>query len=76
LRRSRIVCQLFWTIYSRQTLSIALARGSQGTSIIGLFGAAAAWTGANEKTLNRIGDKDYEKIYLYPNSHAGVLSGR
>jgi NADPH-dependent 2,4-dienoyl-CoA reductase/sulfur reductase-like enzyme/rhodanese-related sulfurtransferase len=50
-------------------------RGSQGTAIIGLFGAAAAWTGVNEKTLNRIGDKDYEKIYLYPNSHAGYYPG-
>ena len=28
-------------------------RGTQGTSIIGLFGAAAAWTGASEKTLER-----------------------
>jgi NADPH-dependent 2,4-dienoyl-CoA reductase/sulfur reductase-like enzyme/rhodanese-related sulfurtransferase len=50
-------------------------RGSQGTSIIGLFGAAAAWTGASEKTLKRIGDNDYEKIYLYPNSHAGYYPG-
>jgi NADPH-dependent 2,4-dienoyl-CoA reductase/sulfur reductase-like enzyme len=45
-------------------------RGTQGTSIIGLFGATAAWTGVNEKTLIRMGDSDYEKIYLYPNSHA------
>jgi NADPH-dependent 2,4-dienoyl-CoA reductase/sulfur reductase-like enzyme/rhodanese-related sulfurtransferase len=50
-------------------------RGSQGTAIIGLFGAAAAWTGASEKTLKRIGDSDYEKIYLYPNSHAGYYPG-
>jgi NADPH-dependent 2,4-dienoyl-CoA reductase/sulfur reductase-like enzyme/rhodanese-related sulfurtransferase len=50
-------------------------RGTQGTSIIGLFGAAAAWTGASEKTLNRIGDKDFEKVYLYPNSHAGYYPG-
>jgi len=50
-------------------------RGSQGTSVIGLFGATAAWTGASEKTLKRIGDKDYEKIYLYPNSHAGYYPG-
>jgi len=50
-------------------------RGSQGTSIIGLFGGAAAWTGASEKTLERIGDKDFEKIYLYPNSHAGYYPG-
>ena len=50
-------------------------RGTQGTSIIGLFGAAAAWTGVSEKTLNRLGDTDYEKIYLYPNSHAGYYPG-
>jgi NADPH-dependent 2,4-dienoyl-CoA reductase/sulfur reductase-like enzyme/rhodanese-related sulfurtransferase len=50
-------------------------RGTQGTSIIGLFGATAAWTGVSEKTLKRIGDSDYEKIYLYPNSHAGYYPG-
>jgi NADPH-dependent 2,4-dienoyl-CoA reductase/sulfur reductase-like enzyme/rhodanese-related sulfurtransferase len=50
-------------------------RGTQGTSIIGLFGGAAAWTGASEKTLKRIGDTDYEKIYLFPNSHAGYYPG-
>lgn len=46
-------------------------RGTQGTSIIGLFGGAVAWTGVSEKMLKRIGDTDYEKIYLFPNSHAG-----
>ena len=50
-------------------------RGTQGTSVIGLFGAVAAWTGVGEKTLNRLGDADYEKIYLYPNSHAGYYPG-
>ncbi len=50
-------------------------RGTQGTSIIGLFGAAAAWTGVSEKTLVRRADTDYEKIYLYPNSHAGYYPG-
>lgn len=50
-------------------------RGTQGTSIIGLFDGAAAWTGASEKTLKRIGDDDYEKVYLYPNSHAGYYPG-
>jgi NADPH-dependent 2,4-dienoyl-CoA reductase/sulfur reductase-like enzyme/rhodanese-related sulfurtransferase len=50
-------------------------RGTQGTAIIGLFGAAIAWTGVSERTLNRIGDADYEKIYLYPNSHAGYYPG-
>ncbi|MEQ1588123.1 MAG: FAD-dependent oxidoreductase, partial [Cyclobacteriaceae bacterium] len=50
-------------------------RGTQGTSIVGLFGAAVAWTGVSEKTLIRLGDKDYEKIYIYPNSHAGYYPG-
>ena len=50
-------------------------RGTQGTSIIGLFSGAAAWTGASEKTLKRIGDTDFEKIYLFPNSHAGYYPG-
>lgn len=50
-------------------------RGTQGTAIIGLFGAAAAWTGVSEKTLQRLGNTDYEKIYLYPNSHAGYYPG-
>jgi NADPH-dependent 2,4-dienoyl-CoA reductase/sulfur reductase-like enzyme/rhodanese-related sulfurtransferase len=50
-------------------------RGTQGTSIIGLFGASVAWTGVSEKTLKRLGDTDYEKIYLYPNSHAGYYPG-
>jgi rhodanese-related sulfurtransferase len=50
-------------------------RGTQGTAIVGLFGAAVAWTGACEKSLVRNGDQDYEKIYLYPNSHAGYYPG-
>jgi NADPH-dependent 2,4-dienoyl-CoA reductase/sulfur reductase-like enzyme/rhodanese-related sulfurtransferase len=50
-------------------------RGTQGTSIIGLFGGTAAWTGVSEKTLKRIGNMDYEKIYFYPNSHAGYYPG-
>ncbi len=50
-------------------------RGTQGTSIIGLFDGAAAWTGVSEKTLKRLGDTDYEKIYIFPNSHAGYYPG-
>jgi rhodanese-related sulfurtransferase len=50
-------------------------RGTQGTSIIGLFGVAIAWTGVSEKQLNGMNDADYEKIYLYPNSHAGYYPG-
>ena len=50
-------------------------RGTQGTAIVGLFGAVIAWTGVSEKALKRLGDTDYEKIYLYPNSHAGYYPG-
>jgi NADPH-dependent 2,4-dienoyl-CoA reductase/sulfur reductase-like enzyme/rhodanese-related sulfurtransferase len=50
-------------------------RGTQGTSVIGVFGATVATTGANEKQLVRQGQKDYEKIYLFPNSHAGYYPG-
>jgi NADPH-dependent 2,4-dienoyl-CoA reductase/sulfur reductase-like enzyme/rhodanese-related sulfurtransferase len=50
-------------------------RGTQGTAIIGLFGASIAWTGTSEKALKRVGDTDYEKIYLYPNSNAGYYPG-
>jgi NADPH-dependent 2,4-dienoyl-CoA reductase/sulfur reductase-like enzyme/rhodanese-related sulfurtransferase len=50
-------------------------RGTQGTSICKLFGATIAQTGISEKTLKRLGDTDYEKIYLYPNSHAGYYPG-
>lgn len=50
-------------------------RGTQGTSIIGLFGAAIAWTGASEKTLRRIGETDWERVFMYPNSHAAYYPG-
>ena len=50
-------------------------RGTQGTAIIGLFEGTAAWTGVSEKTLKHLGDQDYEKIYLFPNSHAGYYPG-
>jgi NADPH-dependent 2,4-dienoyl-CoA reductase/sulfur reductase-like enzyme/rhodanese-related sulfurtransferase len=50
-------------------------RGTQGTSVIGIFGATVAMTGANEKLLDRLGHKDFEKVYLFPNSHAGYYPG-
>jgi NADPH-dependent 2,4-dienoyl-CoA reductase/sulfur reductase-like enzyme/rhodanese-related sulfurtransferase len=50
-------------------------RGVQGTAVIGLFGSTLAWTGQNEKSLVRRGDADYEKVYLFPNSHAGYYPG-
>ncbi|MBD2208607.1 FAD-dependent oxidoreductase [Nostoc linckia FACHB-104] len=45
-------------------------RGVQGTSVCGLLGLAIASTGANEKTLKRLG-WSYDKVYLYPGHHVG-----
>ena len=50
-------------------------RGTQGTSICQIFEAAIAQTGASEKVLAQLGHTDFEKIYLYPNSHAGYYPG-
>jgi NADPH-dependent 2,4-dienoyl-CoA reductase/sulfur reductase-like enzyme/rhodanese-related sulfurtransferase len=50
-------------------------RGSQGTSICKIFDASVSQTGVNEKTLKKLGDTDYEKVYLFPNSHAGYYPG-
>ena len=50
-------------------------RGTQGTSICKIFEATIAQTGASEKVLVQLGEKDFEKIYLYPNSHAGYYPG-
>jgi NADPH-dependent 2,4-dienoyl-CoA reductase/sulfur reductase-like enzyme/rhodanese-related sulfurtransferase len=50
-------------------------RGTQGTSVIGVFGATVATTGANEKLLTRLGQTDFEKVYLFPNSHAAYYPG-
>jgi NADPH-dependent 2,4-dienoyl-CoA reductase/sulfur reductase-like enzyme/rhodanese-related sulfurtransferase len=50
-------------------------RGTQGTSICQIFEGVIASTGASEKLLNRLGDTDFEKIYIFPNSHAGYYPG-
>ena len=50
-------------------------RGTQGTSICQIFEGAIAQTGASEKVLKQVGDTDFEKIYLYVNSHAGYYPG-
>ena len=54
---------------------IRASAACRGPAIVGLFGGAAAWTGVNERTLQKLGDTDYEKIYLFPNSHAGYYPG-
>lgn len=50
-------------------------RGVQGTSVIGVFGLAAAGTGCGENALRRAGITDYEKIYLHPFNHVGYYPG-
>jgi len=50
-------------------------RGTQGTSICKIFEGTIAQTGASEKLLVQLGDLDFEKVYLYPNSHAGYYPG-
>jgi NADPH-dependent 2,4-dienoyl-CoA reductase/sulfur reductase-like enzyme/rhodanese-related sulfurtransferase len=50
-------------------------RGTQGTSICQIFEGVIASTGASEKLLVQLGETDFEKIYLYPNSHAGYYPG-
>ncbi len=50
-------------------------RGTQGTWVCKVFGGTVAGTGASEKQLNQLGTEDYEKIYIYPNHHAGYYPG-
>ena len=63
-RQGRIVAEVIAGRDSRY-------RGTQGTSICQIFEGAIAQTGASEKVLIQLGNKDFEKIYFYPNSHAG-----
>ncbi len=52
----------------------AAFRGVQSTTVCGVFGLTVAATGANEKTLRRVGMK-YERIYLHPGHHVGYYPG-
>jgi NADPH-dependent 2,4-dienoyl-CoA reductase/sulfur reductase-like enzyme/rhodanese-related sulfurtransferase len=49
-------------------------RGVQATAVCGVFGMTVAMTGANEKTLRRLGI-NYERIYLHPGHHVGYYPG-
>lgn len=53
----------------------AYFRGVQGTAVCGLFGLTVATTGANEKTLRRLGITGYQKIYLHPGQHVAYYPG-
>ncbi len=49
--------------------------GTQGAKICKVFEAAVAQTGTSEKFLSQIGNSDFEKVYFYPDSHAGYFPG-
>ncbi|MBB6022659.1 NADPH-dependent 2,4-dienoyl-CoA reductase/sulfur reductase-like enzyme/peroxiredoxin family protein/rhodanese-related sulfurtransferase/TusA-related sulfurtransferase [Paenibacillus sp. JGP012] len=49
-------------------------KGTQGTSIIKVFGLTGASTGTNEKTLKRL-NKDYRTVTVHPASHASYYPG-
>ena len=49
-------------------------KGTQGTSILKVFGLTAACTGNNERTLNRL-DIAYKTITIHPGSHASYYPG-
>jgi NADPH-dependent 2,4-dienoyl-CoA reductase/sulfur reductase-like enzyme/rhodanese-related sulfurtransferase len=49
-------------------------KGTLGTGVLRLFDLVAATTGANEKTLKRVG-RPYRAIHLHPGSHAGYYPG-
>ena len=50
-------------------------RGVQATAICGLMGLTVASTGASEKSLQRAGITDYEKVYLHPGHHVSYFPG-
>ena len=49
-------------------------RGTQGTSVVAVFGLTAAGTGASEKSLRAL-HREYRKVYVHPNQHAGYYPG-
>jgi NADPH-dependent 2,4-dienoyl-CoA reductase/sulfur reductase-like enzyme/rhodanese-related sulfurtransferase len=51
-------------------------RGVQGTSVVGILGQVAAFTGLSEKALKHLGLwEQMEKVYLHPGHHAGYYPG-
>lgn len=66
-KQGRIVADVICGMDSRY-------EGTQGTSIIKVFGLAGACTGANERTLKRMGIP-YHKVMTHPFSHATYYPG-
>jgi len=66
-RQGRIAAD---NIFGRKTVY----KNTQGTGICKVFDMTVGMTGANEKTLTRI-NKNYEKIFIHPASHASYYPG-
>jgi NADPH-dependent 2,4-dienoyl-CoA reductase/sulfur reductase-like enzyme/rhodanese-related sulfurtransferase len=47
---------------------------TQGTGVVKVFDMTVAMTGANERTLRRLG-RPYRKVYLHPSGHASYYPG-
>jgi len=60
-RQGRIAAE---TIFGRDSRF----RGTQGTSVCGIFDLVVAATGASEKTLQRVG-RSFGKVYVHPGHH-------
>ena len=59
----------------KPSCSAGIFRGVQGTAVCGIFGMTVAMTGVSEKTLQRLGNTGYEKIYLHPGNHVSYFPG-
>ncbi|GAB4317281.1 MAG: FAD-dependent oxidoreductase [Promethearchaeota archaeon] len=52
--------------------------GHSGTAVVRVFDLVVAHVGLNEKALRaagKVGGRDYEKIHVHPNNHAGYFPG-
>ena len=52
-----------------------LFRGVQGTSIVGVFGLAAASTGLTESALRQANDLEFRCVHIHPIDHVGYYPG-
>lgn len=50
-------------------------RGVQGTSVLGVFGLAAAATGLTQSQLRSAGDPDHAAVHIHPMNHVGYYPG-
>jgi hypothetical protein len=60
---------------SRACRTPAVESPRDSTSICKIFEGEIGQTGPSEKVLRQLSDTDFEKLYFYPNSHAGYHPG-